>query len=272
MPITSMPTVDLIVFLLIGLLGGAHCIGMCGPLVTVYADRMRPTTPDGGSVTTTSSQSAHLTVFEVRQHALFNLGRTLSYATIGAVMGALGALVFGSAGQVVATTGTIRGIVGSVIGLVIVIIGFGYLRLRGGLNWHLPGTTRVVGTLTARVDRLAGGVGIVGLGGLHGLLPCPMLYPAYLYAFASGSVVTGALALAALGIGTFPAVFAFGTVIGTISSAGRRRLHHLLGLAFIVLGYLLFAHGLMEFGIHLPHPELPFWDPLSAPGDGHHHQ
>gem|GEM_PF-6123565 len=33
--------VSLGVFLLIGLFGGAHCLGMCGPLVTTYADRMR---------------------------------------------------------------------------------------------------------------------------------------------------------------------------------------------------------------------------------------
>ena len=29
---------DLAVFFLIGLLGGVHCIGMCGPLVTTYAE------------------------------------------------------------------------------------------------------------------------------------------------------------------------------------------------------------------------------------------
>ena len=37
------------VFLLIGLLGGARCLGMCGPLVTTYADRMRAAERDGAS-------------------------------------------------------------------------------------------------------------------------------------------------------------------------------------------------------------------------------
>ena len=267
MPIDPFPSADLTIFLFIGLLGGAHCIGMCGPLVTMYAERMRPAATDGGTVATRADRG-HLSLFEVRQHLLFNLGRTISYALIGAIMGALGALLIVSASQVIATTELIRGLTGIAIGLVIVFIGIGYLRLRGGLNWHLPGTGRVLRRLSTQVDRLSGGVGIVGLGGMHGLLPCPMLYPAYLYAFASGSPTTGALALGALGIGTIPAVFAFGTVIGSISPTGRRRLHYLLGIAFIILGYLLLAHGLVELGIHLPHPELPFWDPFDA---GNHH-
>src|SRR6056297_479048 len=64
------------VFLLVGLLGGAHCLGMCGPLVTTYADRMRADEAGG------RGRDDDLTVRQVRQHALFNLGRTASYATL----------------------------------------------------------------------------------------------------------------------------------------------------------------------------------------------
>lgn len=32
--------VGLVVFALVDLLGGAHCLGMCGPLVTADADRI----------------------------------------------------------------------------------------------------------------------------------------------------------------------------------------------------------------------------------------
>ena len=45
----SVARVDVALFVLIGLLGGAHCIGMCGPLVTLYASRMRPATDGGAS-------------------------------------------------------------------------------------------------------------------------------------------------------------------------------------------------------------------------------
>lgn len=267
MTASSLLELDILLFLVIGLLGGAHCIGMCGPLVTVYADRMRSKPrSDGGTV---SARRGHLTVYEVRQHFLFNIGRATSYTLIGAAMGALGGVLFLAMGEVTAATQTIRGIVGVGIGILIVAMGLHYLAGRMSAGLHVPGTQRVTSQLTRWIDRLAGGPGIVGLGAIHGLLPCPILYPAYLYAFATGSALAGAVALGALGLGTIPAVFLYGTVIQSVDATHRRRLHRLLGVAFVVLGYVLLAHGLMEIGVHLPHPELPFWDPIGAPGHEH---
>lgn len=76
------------VFLLIGLLGGAHCLGMCGPLVTTYADRMRADGSDGGSARGgRDSRSDDLIVRQVRQHALFNLGRATPRSGFGTPFG-----------------------------------------------------------------------------------------------------------------------------------------------------------------------------------------
>ncbi|MFA9516010.1 sulfite exporter TauE/SafE family protein [Halopenitus sp. H-Gu1] len=277
--------VDVALFLLVGLLGGAHCIGMCGPLVTVYADRMG-TGSDGGTVgegsstttreTTTGAtgsdrgrnrgRESHLTPYEVRQHALFNVGRATSYTLIGALFGALGGALLVTADSLASAAGLVRGVVGVVVGVFVVAIGLRYLFARASTGIHVPGIERVTGWLLTYVDRLANGPGIVVLGGLHGLLPCPILYPAYLYAFATGSPRSGAIALAALGIGTIPAVFAYGTVIEAVDAVHRRRLHRLLGVVFVVLGYVLFAHGLMSLGISIPHPMFPFYDPLSGAG------
>jgi len=145
-------------------------------------------------------------------------------------------------------------------------MGLRYLTGRLGSGIQLPGTERVTGWLTGHIDRLANGPGIVGLGAVHGLLPCPILYPAYLYAFATGSALAGGLTLGALGVGTIPAVFAYGTLIESVDVAHRRRLHRLLGAVFVVLGYVLFAHGLMSLGVKIPHAMYPFWDPLARSG------
>ena len=272
---------DVLLFLAIGLLGGAHCIGMCGPLVTVYAARMSAGSErtDGGaegvsgasgtgsgtaSRGTADRRGSHLTTYEVRQHALFNLGRATSYALIGAALGALGGVVLVTTATLTGAAEAVRGIVGLGVGAAVILVGLRYVVGGSTGGVHLPGLQRVTGWLTGHVDRLANGPGIVGLGAVHGLLPCPILYPAYLYAFASGSPVSGGIALAALGVGTMPAVFLYGTVIESVDAVHRRRVHRLLGVAFVVLGYVLFAHGLMEVGIHVPHPHLPFWDPLSA--------
>ena len=66
---------DVAVFAVVGVLAGAHCLGMCGPLVTLYGDRMARDArrPDA------------LSLHAVGQHALFNLGRAASYAVVGAL-------------------------------------------------------------------------------------------------------------------------------------------------------------------------------------------
>lgn len=248
---------NLLLFFVVGLLGGAHCIGMCGPLVTMYASRM-------GS----ADDADYLTSYKVRQHGLFNLGRTISYAVVGAVFGALGGLLYVTTDSLTAVADLIRGSVGAGMGLLVIAIGVYYLLGRNAVGGHVPGLglERVFGVLTNHVDRLAAGPGIVGLGALHGLLPCPILYPAFLYAFAVGSPTVGFASLAALGLGTMPAVFLYGTVIDTVDPARRRTLHRALGFAFVALGYVLFAHGLMALGVHLPHPELPHYQPLRGGG------
>jgi sulfite exporter TauE/SafE len=272
MDISTLLGTDVLLFLAIGLLGGAHCIGMCGPLVTVYAGRMRGGgRTDGGGATadaTENPRGSHLTTYEVRQHALFNLGRATSYTLIGATLGALGGVVLVTTATLTGAAELVRGVVGLGVGAAVILVGVRYALggATGGI--HLPGLERVTGWLTGHVDRLANGPGIVALGAVHGLLPCPILYPAYLYAFASGSAVSGGVALAALGVGTMPAVFLYGTVIEGVDAVHRRRVHRLLGVAFVALGYVLFAHGLMSIGIHVPHPRLPFWNPLDVAAAG----
>lgn len=259
--------IDVALFFAIGLLGGAHCIGMCGPLVTIYAGRMDDSRADGGTaVTANGYPHAHLTLFAVRQHTLFNLGRAASYALVGLLLGALGGVFVVTLEELTSATDTVRGVVGIAIGAVIIVIGARYVLGLGERHIHLPGTDLVAARLVSMVDRLANGPGIVGLGAMHALLPCPILYPAYLYAFSTGSPVGGGIALLALGLGTIPAVFAYGTVIDQVDATHRRRVHRLLGVAFLILGYVLFAHGLMSLGVHIPHPGLPFWNPLEVAG------
>lgn len=241
------------VFLLIGLLGGAHCLGMCGPLVTLYSDRLGDD-PDRADWR------------EIRQHLLFNCGRTVSYAVIGALMGALGQLVFDAA-AVASVADTIRGAVGIGVGLGIVLVGVGY-TLKGTASMPNPiprgGTvfSRIAARMRKHVDKWVAGPRIVGLGMLHGLLPCPILYPAFLYAFAIGSPVDGFVSLALLGVGTFPTLFAYGVALHSLGSQNRQRLHRVLGIVFVVLGYLPLSMGLASLGIEIPQIDIPIYQPL----------
>lgn len=250
---------DLLVFLSIGLFGGAHCLGMCGPLVTTYAERME----------TDDRWEGALTSYEVRQHALFNLGRTVGYSALGFVFGLLGALLY----ETVSLAGVIapvQGGVGVLVGGAIIVMGA--TRLGGYRQGSAEAVVSKAGLgslfarsyalISTRIDRWVNGVGIVGLGALHGLLPCMLLYPAFLYVFAQGSPVYGALALGALGLGTIPTVFLYGTIIQSVSARQRQIVHRGLGVLFVALGYVLLAMGSMRFGVALPMPDIPFYQPL----------
>jgi len=271
--------VGLGVFFAIGLLGGAHCLGMCGPLVTTYATRMREeearsdpaAATDGSGVTgRTPRAESRLHWREVRQHGLFNLGRTVSYATMGALLGGLGALLYDAA-ALVAVADAVRAVTGILVGAFILATGVRYLLGEagggpGGVE-SIPGATglfdRVSGALLSRVDAWVRGPRIVALGAVHSILPCPLLFPAYLYAFARGSPVEGALALGVLGLGTFPTLFALGTLWTEVSARTRVRLHRVLGALFLVLGLVALTHGLRLAGLPVPKIPLPVYQPLS---------
>lgn len=252
--------IDLFVFLLIGVLAGAHCLGMCGPLVTIYANHM------------TSESSSHndtsLSRFEIRQHSLFNVGRAASYAVLGGLFGLLGGTVFTTVDTISVFGDSVRSIAGIVIGMGIIIAGTGYfVGSSGALHQLFPSSVptvfrQITGIVTDRVDQLAQSPRIVGLGAIHGVLPCPIIYPAYLYAFTTADPLRGALSLGILGVGTIPTLLLYGTAIATIGVSTRIWLHRLLGGMFILLGYIPLQHGLMLFGIHLPHPPIPFYQPI----------
>jgi len=260
--IHSSEPLGLAVFLLIGVLGGAHCLGMCGPLVSTYADRMRTSSSEAGS----GRRGDHLTVRQVRQHVLFNLGRATSYAAIGALFGLAGSVVFVTGRTVTTAAADVHALTGLLVGGVIVAIGVRYALRLEMQSLPVPGLNRasgfVLGRIVPRVDAWVGDARIAGLGAAHGLLPCPLLYPAFLYAFVQGSALGGATALGALGLGTIPALFLFGTVFQSVSVETRLRMHRVLGVAFVALGYIPLQHGLATLGVPLPHPPIPYYSPL----------
>lgn len=252
---------DVLLFATVGLLAGAHCLGMCGPLVTLYGDRMASDARDPEA----------LSLRAVGQHALFNLGRAASYAVVGALFALAGGALFASTDAVAVVATPVRAGLGLLVGGAIVAIGAFYLvgRTDAMHALSLPGLDglfqRVSGVLTAHVDRLVDGPGIAALGAVHGLLPCPIIYPAYLYAFALGDPVRAALLLGVLGLGTVPTLFVYGTFLTSLSTRRRALLHRAMGVGFLVLGYVPVSHALVLLGVDVPHLDVPFYQPL-GPG------
>lgn len=257
-PLLGTETLGVPVLVLVGLLGGAHCIGMCGPLVATYASQMDAGSDGGG-------RSDLVSFRELRQHALFNLGRTATYTILGGAFGLAGQAVFVGVRDVTLVATEVRAATGILVGVVVAAVGLTYVSGEGGRQIPLPGVDRAAAAVRDRllphVTAWAGDYRIAGLGAVHGFLPCPLLYPAYLYAFVQGSALGGATALAALGLGTIPAVFLTGTAVSSLDLSARKRLHRALGATFVVLGYIPFQHGLAVLGVQLPAVPLPGFFP-----------
>lgn len=203
---------DLSVVFLIGLLGSAHCVGMCGGFVILLAGA------GGGH----------------RSLLAYFAGKTSSYALLGALAGLLG----GVAGLRLAGA---QGLLSVALGLVLVAVGLGLCGVLG----RIRGVDRVSGHLAARlgpavrhlVQRDRPGA-FWGLGALNGLLPCGLVYGMLAKAATTGSAGAGALTLAVFGLGTVPALALVGSVGRAISPTQRRWMQQLGGVLVIGLGVL----------------------------------
>lgn len=214
-----MPDSGFLALFLVGLLGGAHCVGMCGGIVGALAM---------GSPARWS------------MHLAYNGGRILSYAIAGAIAGALGAAGLGLEGQVPA-----RLILFLFANLMLVALGL-YLI---GVTRALAFTERLGQSLWRRLQPLtrrflpATRVGqAFPLGMLWGWLPCGLVYSALASALAAGSAQRGALLMLAFGAGTLPNLLLAGILLARLNEFVRRPVVRwtsgLLVLGFGVYGLL----------------------------------
>lgn len=186
---------------LVGLLGGTHCLGMCGGIVsalTVQMPRDRP------------RWSLHLA---------YHAGRITTYAAAGALAGGLGAatLLLGEALPV-------QIVLYIVAQLMLVALGL-YLL---GVSRYLAGFERAGHALWQRIQPAASALFPIrtaprgyAVGLLWGLLPCGLVYSVLVTALVAGSALGGALVMLAFGAGTLPSLLAAGAVLPALQRVRR---------------------------------------------------
>ncbi|MDF0604872.1 sulfite exporter TauE/SafE family protein [Neisseriaceae bacterium TC5R-5] len=207
---------------LAGLLGGGHCIGMCGGIVTALTLHLP------------ANQSRWLTLLA------YNLGRITSYTLVGMLLGGL------------ASSLILLQIRGFQLGLQILangmLIAMGlYLAGLAGIISRLEKlgapVWRYLQPLVRRLLPIRSLPGAVLAGLVWGWLPCGLVYSASLSALASASVGQGALTMLVFGLGTLPNLL----LMGVFADSLRRWLHKrpvrlLAGLLVVLIGALgLFA-------------------------------
>jgi len=176
-----MPESSYLALFLIGLLGGTHCIGMCGGIVGAL------------SIGAGSRPSLHLA---------YNAGRIVSYGVAGAIAGALGGASLALSGQL-----PVRIVLFVLANLMLVALGLylmgatralAFTERFGQKLWrHLQPLSKRF--LPARTIAQAFPLGLV-----WGWLPCGLVYSALVTALTSGSALSGAGMMLAFGVGTLP--------------------------------------------------------------------
>ncbi len=216
-----------------GLLGSAHCLGMCSGISGLFAV--------GATVASFKTQ--------VPLAIAYNVGRVLSYAFLGITVAAVGG----------AAVGAMPGLAGPVrlaSGLLIIVVG-----LQVAFNWRLLAPIEKVGAviwnrLTPHARGLIPATTVLsaaGLGLIWGWLPCGLVYGALLLAATTADPVGGGLVMIAFGLGTMPAMVLSGLSAARVSAfIGRNRVA--AGLLIAVLGVATMAMPLMGMlgkGAHL---------------------
>ncbi len=128
--------VDLLPIAILGFLGSfGHCFGMCGPLTVAFSLSHQPkisyTASRGGTSTLEKSNSWQQ---QLKFHILLNLGRMLSYALVGAGIGALGSVLL-QGGQLAGIGSDFRRWMAIITG--VMLIWFGLAQIKPDLLPHI---------------------------------------------------------------------------------------------------------------------------------------
>lgn len=208
-----------------GVLGSAHCLGMCAGISGLFAVN--------ASVASLRTQ--------VPMAIAYNAGRVLCYAFLGALVAILGQTVVGAIPTIAAPVRLASGLLIVIVGLQ---VAFGWrflapLEKAGARIWnHIAPAARGLLPVTGMGKALA-------LGLLWGWLPCGLVYSVLLLAATTANPLAGGLVMIAFGLGTMPAMIATGVSASKLSEfMSRKRLG--AGLLIILLGILTMAMPVMK--------------------------
>lgn len=167
--------------LLMGLVGGPHCLAMCGAACAGI-----------GQAAGSRKQSALI---------LFQLGRVLGYS----VLGGLAAASMQGLGWLTVHSAALRP-VWSMFHVAAMVLGFVLLVQARQPVW-LESSARKVWSRARSFAGAGGRSAPLVLGGLWALLPCGLLYSALMVAALAGSVGGGAAVMALFALGTSATMF-----------------------------------------------------------------
>ena len=215
---------------LIGLLGGVHCVGMCGGIMSALTLGIKP-------ANISSPNQSKLFPYLLS----YNTARIISYTIAGIIFGGVGAwitdLVLFNQAQIFLKI--LAGLFLMALGLYLANWwrGLSYVEQLGNNVWRFiePVAKRFI---PIKNIRQAFGAGI-----FWGWLPCGLVYSVLIWSLSSGSAIKGGLLMLSFGLGTLPTLLAVG-----LFAASIKRFMQLQSVR-VIAGMLVLGFGLYQIVI-----------------------
>ncbi|MES2566870.1 MAG: sulfite exporter TauE/SafE family protein [Bacteroidota bacterium] len=207
----------------LGFLGSFHCIGMCGPIaLALPVNQYSPLKKYSGIL-------------------LYNVGRIITYTTLG--------LFFGLLGQSFFIGGLQQGVSSGIGVLLLASVILPNVSFINGENFSF--LYRLINVLKNKLGNLFNKKGIhflffIGL--LNGLLPCGLVYLGIAGAVATGHYLKGAEFMFYFGVGTSPMMFAASMLGQFVSARLRNTIHKTIPVMVTLMALMLIVRG-MNLGI-----------------------
>jgi sulfite exporter TauE/SafE len=186
-------SIDFLSAFIVGLLGGGHCIGMCGGITSM--------------LTSAIPQSANNRFGLI---GYYNLGRILSYSVLGFIVGLTGSLAAKSIGMPLMYLRIVAAVFLILLGLYLGqwLLWLTYIEKLGKGLWQK------ISPLANKFIPVQSKKQALALGALWGWLPCGLIYSTLTWALASADAINGALIMLFFGLGTLPALLtmSFGVI------------------------------------------------------------
>jgi uncharacterized protein len=216
---------------LLGFLGSFHCVGMCGPIALAIGGKGKKK-------------------FLINK-IIYNVGRSLTYALLG--------LVVGSLGFSLSLAGIQQGLsIG--MGLLVVLLSLSYKKADRLLTMQvLSGVVTWIKSKLSHFLKSGSRTSFFSTGLVNGLLPCGMVYMALVVALGMQSPWLGATYMFFFGLGTIPLLLGLMVSGDFLPLLRRQQFQKAIPYLGMFIGVLMVFRG-MGLGIPGLSPELAVFD------------
>ena len=216
----------------VGLLGGVHCLGMCGGIVSALTFSLPPAQ---------RNRFSNLLPLLLA----YNSGRIGGYAIAGSLAGGLGAAFLNLGGLETLRHGlqVFAALFMVALGLYLAGIWQGVAKVEnaGRVLW------RHIEPFGRRFMPVDSALKALPLGFVWGWLPCGLVYSVLIWALSAGSMTKGALLMLAFGLGTLPNLLLMGAAAARLAKFTRNKtVRQAAGLLVVALGLLLLLRNVLH--------------------------